>query len=581
MNDITYLIKDPNEDVKKVALGHSFFKMALKNINNFSDKQITIIMQLFYQLGSMELLKHVLGKIEGRENLLNNIKADNDKVISYKILEFLGFDIGDASKDASPVEEVKKKIKQIQIKNRGVSLTKRGNYKIEPNTLAKYLTKRILAVRDSEGDVYVYDQGIYREIKETDLKTICRDILNEVDATIWKKKFEREYIDAFKMEISKIDNLESSKNKMAFKNGYFDLEKGKFFNFSPKIYFEYKLRYKYDSEAKAKRFEQFLDEIFEKDGERIQLVKEILGYLLLEDRKIHKMYIFKGSGSNGKSVLIKIIQGMLGVKNVSTTPLKKLEGRFGLQDLEGKLVNISSENELGGKNIDTENIKAITGGDLLEVEKKNQDAFTTNISTRLTASVNNDFYFTDSSHSILRRLLFIPFNVCFYEKPENPEEMRPDVMYQDNQLQQCLLGELSGIFNIAFKALQELKDNDYVYTSSKACKKELERYIRYANPIMSFMEDELDIGADYEIDKPELNRLFDRWQKSHGGEYKSISSTKAARLVEKALKKSGDHVLEKKVSGQYVLEGIRARKKEIVNDSSDIPPTGKKLSSIG
>ncbi|WP_249712845.1 DUF5906 domain-containing protein, partial [Bacillus cereus] len=82
-------------------------------------------------------------------------------------------------------------------------------------------------------------------------------------------------------------------------------------------------------------------------------------------------FIFTGSGANGKSVSEKILTRLYGEFNVSSTPLNEMEGAFGIQDLDGKLVNMASENESILK-VNTQRLKAITSGDSTLINKKHQ-----------------------------------------------------------------------------------------------------------------------------------------------------------------------------------------------------------------
>ena len=225
-------------------------------------------------------------------------------------------------------------------------------------------------------------------------------------------------------------------------------------------------------------------------------------------------------------------------------------------------MNISSENELGNSNISTENIKAITGGDRVEIERKNQDSFSAELYTRLIVSVNNDFTFTDMSHGILRRLMFIPFNVRFYERPLDEDKLVEGRPYQDPGLEKVLLNEISGIFNLAYEGLKRLLANDYIYTSSQVCDAELDRYINYLNPITAFIKEELVIDTEEQIKRTDINEIFDQWQKDNAGDYKRITSNRAASKVKDWLEEENHHVRDKKVRGVRHLEGIREMRVE-------------------
>mgnify|MGYP000199398423 FL=1 len=122
--------------------------------------------------------------------------------------------------------------------------------------------------------------------------------------------------------------------------------------------------------AKAPQFFRFLQELFDNDQTRIDLVQEIMGACLYYEDIMQKLVVFLGSGSNGKSLLSNMIKHMLGERNVSAVALDQISsGRFGKQNLDRKLLNISSETKTE-KLYSTADLKALTGGDSIEIEEK-------------------------------------------------------------------------------------------------------------------------------------------------------------------------------------------------------------------
>ena len=102
----------------------------------------------------------------------------------------------------------------------------------------------------------------------------------------------------------------------------------------------------YNPEASAPRFEQFLDEVFEDDKdaeEKKIIVCELLGYSLLTSCEFEKFAILVGNGANGKSVLLHIVEQLVGTANVSAVQPSQFDNRFQRAHLFGKLVNIVTE----------------------------------------------------------------------------------------------------------------------------------------------------------------------------------------------------------------------------------------------
>ncbi len=80
--------------------------------------------------------------------------------------------------------------------------------------------------------------------------------------------------------------------------------------------------------------------------------------------------MLQGNGSNGKSILLKVIIALHGLENICSTSLHRLcDDRFALAELYGKLINIFPD--LSDKGIENdENFKGLSSGDLLTAQKK-------------------------------------------------------------------------------------------------------------------------------------------------------------------------------------------------------------------
>jgi len=71
----------------------------------------------------------------------------------------------------------------------------------------------------------------------------------------------------------------------------------------------------YRADAACPRWEKFLDEIFAGDAEMISYIQRVVGYAITGAVTEKAVWIFHGSGNNGKTTLLKVIREMLGVKD--------------------------------------------------------------------------------------------------------------------------------------------------------------------------------------------------------------------------------------------------------------------------
>jgi putative DNA primase/helicase len=133
----------------------------------------------------------------------------------------------------------------------------------------------------------------------------------------------------------------------------------------------------YDPQATAPQFEQFLDEIFQGDEDaesRRITVCELLGYSLLTSCEFEKFVILLGNGSNGKSVLLHVVDHLVGTIHVSALQPCQFDNRFQRAHLFGKLVNIVTEIAEGAEIADAA-LKAIVSGEHTTAEHKHKNPF--------------------------------------------------------------------------------------------------------------------------------------------------------------------------------------------------------------
>ena len=219
----------------------------------------------------------------------------------------------------------------------------RNKVTINYDALTTYLIKRFAIITYNK-TIYIYENGRYVEdigqIGKTVEKILLlqgvadkrkvREVVNEVTARImWRTAF-RYY--PFNCWGSKFINL---KNGVLFRkeDGYILLPH------SPAFVFSYRLPVKYNPEAKCPKIEKFISEVVDK--ENIPILYEIPALCLMQDEKIPYAYMLVGSGANGKSTYLNLLQEFLGKENVSNVSLQELcEDRFKVAQLVGKLANI-------------------------------------------------------------------------------------------------------------------------------------------------------------------------------------------------------------------------------------------------
>ena len=189
--------------------------------------------------------------------------------------------------------------------------------------------------------------------------------------------------------------------------------------------------------------QKFLDEIFLGDKALKKILQEAFGYGLSGQVAAQKFFLLYSTGSSGKSVVCDLLYHLAGGKEqVSTVALGDLGHKFQRSQLYGKLVNISTENEV--RRFNTQALKAITAGDPVQLEMKGQNPFTGVITCKLFFAVNSLPIASDKTFSYMRRAQVIPFVARFVD---NPDSNKPEELKRNPNIKDELLKELPGIFN--------------------------------------------------------------------------------------------------------------------------------------
>jgi len=563
ISTFSYIFPDQRDQITYFQSQTPFFKWCLANAKDLSEDQLRVLGQVLHAMGGnggsyKQTLEAKLSESQ-REYYLQSMTHVTPKMLSYVYLKDMGFAVTeDELICVSPLLF----IQQMQLKYRwdirGISQNDKGTHFVEANTFAEYLLVRIPLVQLTDGTMYHYNgEGLYNRLDDNMLKTICRLVLNEAGPTIWRRGLETEYIAALKHVAPFIQEFDGNPDIINFKNGLLDM---KTLSMSPHNKGHYSIKqlaYSYDPDADCPAFKAFLADVFEGDQERVELIKELLGYLWVKQVKIQKGFIFLGRGSNGKSVLAKIIRRLVGKNNLSSTPLEKFQNKFGLQELPGKLVNISSENEFSG-DFGTENFKQVTSGDALTIELKYQHAYTDVLYAKLVIILNRMMDSKDRTNAYYRRLQIIPFNRK-YEELKQGEQPIDGLNYMDLNLESELLVELPGIFNFAMEGLQQLMKNDFKMTPSEVAEAALQKYKREQNPMIRFVDDRLVFEEGATIFRPSISTMYKEWFRDNGeGSYRSIKESSILEELRIQFSENGWDVPVCKVQGKFYFKNVRA-----------------------
>jgi putative DNA primase/helicase len=185
--------------------------------------------------------------------------------------------------------------------------------------------------------------------------------------------------------------------------------------FDPDVVVTNLIPWDYDPTAYSELADVTLDRIACGDPEIRMLLEEAIGYCFFRHNELSKAFILTGSGSNGKSTYLDMVNTVLGTQNVSSLDIWELSERFSVVTMFNKLANIGddiSDEFLQGNAISQ--FKKVVSGNAVKAETKGQDAFFYKPYTKLLFSANEIPRMRNRGFdAIKRRLVIIPFNAKF------------------------------------------------------------------------------------------------------------------------------------------------------------------------
>jgi len=119
-----------------------------------------------------------------------------------------------------------------------------------------------------------------------------------------------------------------------------------------------------------------------------------------------------GGGANGKTVLLKVVEALVGMQMVCAVQPSQLDNKFQRAHLAGKLVNIVTEIAEGAEIADAQ-LKAIVSGELTTAEHKHRPPFDFHPFATCWFATNHLPHSRDFSDAMFRRAIVINFNNRF------------------------------------------------------------------------------------------------------------------------------------------------------------------------
>ena len=371
-----------------------------------------------------------------------------------------------------PDEEIEKQIEEKK-KKVGFSHNEFGDELIE--------AYKIITVN---GQLYVYEDGYYQQ----DEKIIERKMIELYPAIKQNQRSEVLAYIRIKTHINSAD-IKVSPYIINLKNTRLDIRTGKCLEFTPEAVEFDRIPVVYDPSAYCADLDKMLNRVFLGDREVINLFEEMVGYCLIKSSRYQKAFILVGSGSNGKSTVLDLLEEFLGPRNYSSLPLEKVTERFNMAELENRLANIGDD--IDNVTIrDSGTLKKMISGESITVERKGERPFKLSPYATHIYSANAIPRSFDKSDGFYRRWLPVPFNAKFTAEDPDYDPLIFDKITTETAL--------SYLLNIAIRGAGRLIKRGR-FTEPQSVKEALDHYKTDNSTTLSWIDDK-GLDADYFLD---------------------------------------------------------------------------------
>lgn len=295
----------------------------------------------------------------------------------------------------------------------------------------------------------------------------------------------------------------SPENLINFKNGVVDSSTRKIYDHSPDYNFLYKLDIDFNKDAKCPNTEKFLRSIVsEKD---YSCLTEMIGYTLMSGMKFRNLFILVGTGSNGKSMFMKLLEYLVGEENCSHVAMQSLsDNRFASSSLYGKKANICADIPSSSIN-ETGILKQLTGGDKLMAEEKGKKCFFFQNEAKIFFSCNELPDIKDKTTAMWERIVLIEF----------PNEFKDNNEDKDMLLKITTSDELSGLLNIALNGIERLKIYKKLTYDHDTTMDRWYNFKNSRNVLNSFIKDCIVFDDDKNVSKKDAFILYNSYCSSY------------------------------------------------------------------
>lgn len=295
----------------------------------------------------------------------------------------------------------------------------------------------------------------------------------------------------------------------------------------PSLMISKRLGTSYDPDATCPAWDAFVHDVMSGDEEMVRYLQRAVGYSLTGSTQEQVMFLLVGSGANGKSVFLRVVNALAGdygrVTGFETFDIDtKRSIPNDLAALRGARFVYATERE-DERRMAEGRVKSVTGGDELEARRLYGEFFTFQPKFKVWLALNQLPVITGDDDGIWRRLQVVDFRESYIGR-------------EDKTLADRLLRELPGILNWALAGLADWHDQGLapparVIANTAQYRSDMDVMGLFVAECLQHTDNDQDL-----LDSNALYRRYQEWCASNG--HHAYSKTKLTRRLKERF---GDH----------------------------------------
>lgn len=252
-------------------------------------------------------------------------------------------------------------------------------------------------------------------------------------------------------------------------------------------FFIQSLPFDYDPSAHSASFEEYLANLGG-DKEWNECLLQWLGFFVLgpaPSETYPEALCLLGSGGNGKSTFVNLIEILLGEENSTAIPFSELNNDRFLDSMLGKMLLICEEvSSFSDQNVWSE-FRRISSGSFLQANPKYEKPFKFKNAARVIMTANEIPKGAETNEGNLRRMHFVKFEKSFTSEATESKLGR-DILSRMKE-------ELPGVFNAAVLGWKLWLAKGGRFTQSGRNQEALMQFVKENDSVREWMDENLEV----------------------------------------------------------------------------------------